>query len=269
MNLPMRASRKLLKLMQKRLHRAGLDIYRAQPGFHYIPDVYGHSAHKQIDIRQLEPFQSLATQARADGRSLLYYDRLYTLYQALINVSRLPVERRANGVNTAEVGVYRGGGSYFIAAVLRSMGIESATHFAIDTFEGHSPDDLDSQRDPEHTRSAARVFKNTSHEDVSRYLSEFPTVQVLKGRIQDRADRFVDMQFHFVHLDVDIYEPTVFGMSFFGDRLVCGGTIVVDDYGFTTCPGVKDAVDEFLQRDRRFAAVHLLTGQMVLTKHSP
>jgi hypothetical protein len=41
----------------------------------------------------------------------------------------------------------------------------------------------------------------------------------------------------------------------------------VDDYGFTTCKGVKVAVDDFVrERDGQFWAMHLLTGQAILVR---
>ncbi|MEM4331709.1 MAG: TylF/MycF/NovP-related O-methyltransferase [Candidatus Micrarchaeia archaeon] len=71
---------------------------------------------------------------------------------------------------------------------------------------------------------------------------------------------------HLVHLDVDVYEPTRFSLNFFKDKLQPGGIIIVDDYGFTTCPGVKKAVDEFTRNNINYELFHLLTGQALLIK---
>ena len=49
-----------------------------------------------------------------------------------------------------------------------------------------------------------------------------------------------------VHVDVDLYEPTLASLAFFYPRMNPGGVMVCDDYGFTTCPGATKAVDEFL-----------------------
>jgi hypothetical protein len=48
--------------------------------------------------------------------------------------------------------------------------------------------------------------------------------------------------------------------------MVPGGVIVMDDYGTTTCEGVKRAVDEFAAATLGFRVLHLLTGQAVVTK---
>jgi hypothetical protein len=47
--------------------------------------------------------------------------------------------------------------------------------------------------------------------------------------------------------------------------MVPGGILVLDDYGTTTCAGVKRAVDEFRSSNPGFRVLHLLTGQAVVT----
>src|SRR3990172_865988 len=100
---------------------AGIDAFPKMPGYHYVPDYYGRSASKRIDIRTLTDFNELANQAIRQGRTLLYYDRLYIIYQVLSNLRRLfPTGER---MNIVEVGVYRGGTSHFIASTARVLGL--------------------------------------------------------------------------------------------------------------------------------------------------
>jgi O-methyltransferase len=72
-------------------------------------------------------------------------------------------------------------------------------------------------------------------------------------------------QFSFVHINCDFYQPTIDCCEFFYPRLVSGGVIVFDDYGFPSCRGEKDAADEFFadKPDRPFV---LSTGQGILIK---
>jgi hypothetical protein len=69
-----------------------------------------------------------------------------------------------------------------------------------------------------------------------------------------------------MHLDVNVYPATRFCLDEFVPRLEPDGLIVVDDYGVTSCPGVKAAVDEFLAEDKTVVAMHLLTGQALLRR---
>lgn len=240
----------------------GLDVRPLRLNHHYVPDYYGATARKHIDIRALPEFAALASDAISKKRTLLYYDRLYTIYQSLAGVKRLV--RSHEEINIAEVGVYRGGTSHFIASATQALGIEHARLHSFDTFEGHPPKDVDAGLEP---LQPANSFNDTQFETVRDYLSEFDNISVHKGRIQDTASEIKDKRFHLLHLDVDIYEPTAFALKFFGERLVAGGVIVVDDYGFVSCPGAKKAVDEFTEASRNFFSLHLLTGQCVLVKH--
>jgi len=257
----MKISRLLNRAVTASLAKAHLAIFPYRPGFHYVPDFYGRSARKQPDIRQLPSFGALAARTIAKRRSYLYYDRLFTLYQALANAARLPA--REAGTYMAEVGVYRGGTSFFLAEAARELGLKSPQLYCFDTFEGHAAEDINEEIETNHS---AGHFSKTSFEAVKALRASFDFVHVRKGRVQDRAGEVASHTFSFIHLDVDIYEPTKFCLEFFDARLVRGAIVVVDDYGFTSCPGAKQAVDEFVSSTKRYVALHQLTGQCVLVK---
>lgn len=244
------------------LAKVGIYAVLRQPDYHYVPDYYGRSAHKHIDIRGLPGFGDLASEVIQQGKTLLYYDRLYVIYQALINLKAI-AEQRFGCLNLAEVGVYQGGSSYFIASVLEALCLDAAMLHCFDTFEGHPAEDISPQADPFHRQG---LFSDTQIAAVRTYLERFGNITLHKGRFQDTCVHVASYQFHFVHLDVDLYEPTRFGLSFFDERLVTGGIVVVDDYGFHTCPGVKQAVDEFRRAKDNYFSLHLLSGQCILVK---
>ena len=208
--------------------------------YHVVPDIYGRNFHLRHDIREDADFKEAADHVIGRGTSLLYYDRLHTLYESIRNVSRLYPDAR---LNVVEVGVYRGGTSFFLCELLRKLHGSHARFYAIDTFEGHSAIDLPSGMEGRHS---PKEFEKTSLESVSRLLSEFPFAAVIKDRIQGCAERLEPDRFHFVHLDVDIYEPTLFSLNLFLPRMVPGGIVCVDDFNKKSCPGVRRAVEEIL-----------------------
>jgi O-methyltransferase len=75
-------------------------------------------------------------------------------------------------------------------------------------------------------------------------------------------------RFSFVHLDVDLYQPTMDSLEFFYGKMSPGNIILCDDYGFVTCPGAKKAMDSFFA-DKPEEIVSLPTGQgFVVITHS-
>lgn len=260
MNFSYRVKNAVLGFLQSSLRRVRLDVFARKPGYHYAPDYFGRSSHKQTDIRNLPLFGELAERVIRDGRVSLYYDRLFTVYQVL---SSWHLRTGASEIlNTVEVGVYKGGTSYFIALLAERLGLP-VRHFCFDTFEGHAAEDINAEVDTWHIPKA---FDDTNFEAVKEYLKRFGNVSVHKGRFQNSTDFISDRKMHFVHLDMDIYEPTLFALQFLRDRMVRGGVILLDDYGFETCPGIEKAVHEFLSANQDYFGMALLGGQFILIK---
>ena len=223
-------------------------------------EYYWGNADKKIDLIATRPFGPVATRILEDGKTFLNADRLYTLWQA---VERMPATAQA----AVEIGVFKGGSAKLVAeAMLASNRV--IPFFACDTFQGHAV--VDESIDGRHR--VGKQFKSqnasVSTPRVVKYLKKYEFVQVLEGDIRETASAFENQRaFGMVHIDVDVYPITKFCLEFFAPRLVVGGTIVVDDYGFTTCKGVKKAVDDFVSERRgQFWAMHLLTAQAVLTR---
>jgi hypothetical protein len=156
--------------------------------------------------------------------------------------------------DTAEAGVFEGGSSLLICQARRRR----ATHWAFDSFQGlSSPSERDGN-----LWSAGDL---TADEASTRALLEPLGAVVLKGWIpevfaESRIERLV-----FAHVDVDIHDPTLASFEYFYDLLVPGGLIVCDDYGFTYCPGAKQAVDDFMAA-RPEPVIHAPTGQGIVIK---
>jgi len=231
---------------------------------HFVPDVYGRSAHLLHDIREDEAFTSQAREAVESKNSQLYYDRLFTLYEAMRSVSQ---RFQNESLNAIEVGVYRGGTSHYICSVLQKLHGNLSRFYCVDTFEGHSVQDLPEGNEGSHSPS---MFSDTSFERVKASLGEFPFAEVLKARIQDVTEKMADRTFHFIHLDVDIFEPTLFALDFFIPRLAVGGIVCVDDYNKKTCPGVRSAIERvMLEKPGELMGFNTQTAQFLAVKLPP
>ena len=175
--------------------------------------------------------------AKFNATNRVNTDRRWMLYQLMRLVKNVPGD-------TAECGVYQGESSYIMCRVNEENELFQGTHYVFDSFEGLS---APSERDGTHWKEGDL---SCNLEIVSERLSEFNNVSFHKGWIPERFQDVEHRSFCFVHIDVDLYRPTLDSIEFFYYRVNEGGLIVCDDYGFDTCSGATRAIDEFLQSKR-------------------
>lgn len=180
-------------------------------------------------------------------------DRKYTLRELVRYVRRIPGAM-------AECGCYEGASAYFMA----SSRPESVLHL-FDSFQGlPSGGSVDAPGASD--TPAWRAGDLTASESVlNRNLDGFKNFVVHKGWIPEKFVDVKEERFCLVHIDVDLYEPTLASLRFFYPRVSAGGVIVLDDYGFATCPGAHRAVAEFMAEKPEYV-LHLPTGQGVIIR---
>jgi O-methyltransferase len=163
----------------------------------------------------------------------------------------------------AELGVWKGGGAKFIADIFRSGCKFKKTFYLFDSFEGMKK--VDSNED----RHEIGDFSNTSIEMVESLMASLQhtniSVVIKQGWIPNTFSGLEGSKFSVVHIDLDLYEPIKDALSFVYPRLLRGGVLIFDDYGFASCPGARKAVDEFVELVDESLLV-LATGQAVLVR---
>jgi hypothetical protein len=75
----------------------------------------------------------------------------------------------------------------------------------------------------------------------------FENYELIKGDVTDTIPNYVaehpELKIALLHIDVDVYKPTVSILNHLFDRVVSGGLIVFDDFGIIA--GETKAIDEF------------------------
>jgi O-methyltransferase len=165
----------------------------------------------------------------------------------------------------AECGVYRGGTALLLSRVLhndRSLtGQTTKTLYLFDSFEGLPRED--GSHDNVYREGDLSV---DSVESVKQLLIDFRSfTDFRKGWIPDTFQGLDDRRYAFAHIDVDMYQSALDCCRYFYPRLVPGGVLIFDDYGFPAARGEKDAVDEFFA-DKPESPITLLTGQSLVIK---
>lgn len=208
-------------------------------------------SYKKISLDK--DFIKIAEKVIKEGRTYLGIDRLYTLWQC---VKQLPID-----MNIMEIGVYKGGSLKFLA-LARDYFEKDCEIWGIDTFEGHVQ--INESLDGNHKERDN--FSDVNVMEVSRYLDNFDNVILIENDIKLVSQKLgFQNNLGLVHIDVDVYEATKFSLFYGLTRLDLQGFIIVDDYGFKTCKGAKQAVDEFVA-EKLITMFHLFTGQALIFK---
>ena len=178
----------------------------------------------------------------------------------------------------AECGVFSGASALLMcrAASTRAADFDGTGLHLIDSFSGISgphPEDLVPVRSADGHGSAMQPgFGGGSFASplgvVRNTLRDYPGVAIHPGWIPEVFANLPDTRWCFVHLDVDLYAPTLAGLEYFYPRLIDGGLIICDDYGAPLFPGAHRAWDEFCAR-HDLPYIVLDTGQSVILKQAP
>ena len=77
--------------------------------------------------------------------------------------------------------------------------------------------------------------------------------KLIKGRVQDSLPGFLaeqpGLRICILHLDMDIYEPTLVALQHLYDRVVPGGIVILDEYGIPPWEGEARAIETFFGKD--------------------
>jgi hypothetical protein len=153
-------------------------------------------------------------------------------------------------LDIAECGVWKGHSAYMISKIFSENHFTGKFHI-FDSFEGGLSDKVEKDRNlvrylsDREIKLEKEIF-SSREDEVKSVLADYDFVSLYPGWIPERFAEVSDRKFSFVHIDVDLYEPTLSSLEFFWPRLAEGGVVVIDDYGSSQFPGASTAVDEFL-----------------------
>jgi Macrocin-O-methyltransferase (TylF) len=153
-----------------------------------------------------------------------------------------------------ETGVWRGGATIFMRALLKVHGVTDRNVWVADSFEGLPEPDPELYPVEAKAHGGKVMTKVYNHfavglEDVQRNFRAFglldDQVHFLKGWFKDTLPTAPIEKLALIRLDGDYYESTRDGLVNLYDKLSVGGYVIVDDYGEDMWTYCRRAVDEF------------------------
>jgi hypothetical protein len=164
-----------------------------------------------------------------------------------------------------ECGVFRGDGLFTWAKILETMhpGDRARRVVGFDNMRGFA------KFDPEdgvvaHSKQLGGWNGGDFYEELKRHVDIFhddsyvPRSKrihsIVEGDLAVTAQQFVEnnpgMRIALLHLDVDLYEPTLAALKAFYPLVVKGGVVVLDEYALPPWEGETRAVEEYFGDDR-------------------
>ena len=164
-----------------------------------------------------------------------------------------------------ECGVFKG----FSSAVLckyHGFGNVPREFYLYDTFSGlpeeTSTDDERGAWNP----SYKAVDSKDWYKEVCQTFSPYPNVRVIRGVVPHTFEAESPERIAYLHIDMNSEKAEILALESLFDRVVPGGVVVLDDYGWQ-CNARQTVAESAFMKKRDHMVLELPTGQGVILKH--
>jgi O-methyltransferase len=236
-----------IRHMIRRAFRAtGYELARAQPA---VARPSQQPAQLEFVPPELASFD-VETVRLVSPYTMTSRERLFSLIKAVRYLGKHNIPGAI-----VECGVWKGGSMMAAARTLLDSKDVDRQLFLYDTFEGMPPPTKD---DVDHAgRDAQGLLDTTSHDGciwakapldfvrnaMASTSYEPSCIHFIQGKVEDTIPASIPGSIALLRLDTDWYESTRHELDYLFPRLVCGGVLIIDDYGHWQ--GARKAVDEY------------------------
>lgn len=194
----------------------------------HLFNLFGYSISKEVVSNY---------QTRLEGRERPLYGETMIGLNRLNNLQFCLEEIARNQVvgDVIEAGVWRGGASIFMKAVLEELQMKDRVVWLADSFDGlPKPSTVKYPLDEGlnlYKREKLKVNESTVIANFKKYHLWDDQVKILKGWFKDTLHTNMIGNLALIRLDGDLYESTMDGLTALYPKLSLGGYIVIDDWG--------------------------------------
>ena len=164
-----------------------------------------------------------------------------------------------------ECGVYKGGSSFALVNHLKFESL-SKKFWLFDTYSGLSEKHVSEN---EKKNNVIKLYENryeeSYYEEVKTTFAKYKNVEVVKGAVPDTLSKFSGDKVCYLAIDMNCVIPEISAIKYFWDKIVIGGVVILDDYGWKHHEEQKKAFDDFIAQTNS-QIIYLPTGQGIIFK---
>lgn len=164
-----------------------------------------------------------------------------------------------------ECGVWRG---FLATAIMNYIPWPNADKqfYLFDTWEGLDERYLtEGERKNQAKLDHFKPYYANQYESVKEHFSNYPNVHLIKGSVPETLDSVKINAVSYLSLDMNCAPPEIAAAEYFWNKLVPGGMILLDDYGFVSYEDQKRGLDQFAAQ-HGIEVLALPTGQGLMVK---
>lgn len=181
--------------------------------------------------------------------------RTYVVCTLAEMVKRLPGDFVECGVNT---------GAYSRALIdYVDFQKTGKIFYLLDTYSGLVAEQISDSERQAGVGDYLKTYKDV-YEEVVKTFSPFNT-KIIKGMVPDTLPQCTAEKICYLSIDMNVVEPEIAAANYFWDKLVSGGVMILDDYGFPAHIAQKKAFDNFAL-EKNVSILYIPTGQGIIFK---
>ncbi|MFH1983022.1 MAG: TylF/MycF/NovP-related O-methyltransferase [Pseudomonadota bacterium] len=236
--------------MGKNVERIGGTYSHDQEMWDQLEEVVKESGHPLRDV--LESFPVYARRVNL-SRFLVHYE----IFKMIKDVPG----------SIVECGVYRGSSLLTFAKLLEIYcpGDRTRKVIGFDNFAGFTElSEEDGAEDPNCSKVVGGWNSSPYYNELLKHIDIFHAdsfiprakrVELVVGNLEETATDYLEknsgLRISLLHLDCDVYKPTMAALEAFYPLVVPGGIVLLDEYGMAAWGGESAAFDEYFGKDTK------------------
>ena len=135
--------------------------------------------------------------------------------------------------------------------------------YLFDTYEGLVPDQITEEERKAGVGDYLSTYTNV-YDQVVNTFAPF-NAKIIKGTVPQTLPACTAEKICYLSIDMNVVAPEIAAANYFWDKLVSGGVMILDDYGFPAHIAQKKAFDEFAKQ-KNVSLLYIPTGQAIIFK---